>query len=196
MFCIISALLSCLGDQRQWYSLPLCIFLTLLPVPKQYAQSPLLLKYRLLNSTVHAKFTRSFKETVLTSDGAAQVKCVGKNLMGHDWFTWYRCVVSHITCKQRRKTFVASTNTGTQQQDFIVWWFVKALLARLVTAIAWHRYWANSSCCCSSTSTSNCDTADLNLSITGISRLDISIPFCWKHKITNILLFALKTTQF
>jgi len=49
MFCIICALLSCLGDQRQWYSLPLRIFLTILPVPKQYAQSPLLFKYRLLN---------------------------------------------------------------------------------------------------------------------------------------------------
>jgi hypothetical protein len=78
MFCIICAPLSCLGDQRQWYSLPLHIFLSLLPVPKQYAQSPLQLKYRLLNLTAHAKSTRSVKETVLTSNGVAQVKCVEK----------------------------------------------------------------------------------------------------------------------
>ena len=78
MICIICALLSCLGEQRQWYCLPLRIFLTLLPVPMQYAQSPLLLTYRLLNLTVHAKLIRSIKETVLTSDGAAQVKCVEK----------------------------------------------------------------------------------------------------------------------
>jgi len=44
----------------------------------QYAQSTLLLKYRLLNLTVHAKCTRSVKETVLTSDGAVQIKCVEK----------------------------------------------------------------------------------------------------------------------
>jgi len=78
MFCIICALLSCLGDQRQWYSLPLRTSLTLLAVPMQYAQSPLLLKYHLLNLNVHAKCIRSVKETVLTSDGAAQIKCVEK----------------------------------------------------------------------------------------------------------------------
>ena len=78
MFCIICALLHCFGDQRQWYSLPLRIILTLLAVPMQYTQSPLLLKYHLLNLNVHAKCTRSVKQTVLTSGGATQTKCVEK----------------------------------------------------------------------------------------------------------------------
>jgi len=92
MFCIICALLRCLGDQRQWYSLPLRTPLTLLAVPMQYPQSSLLLKYHLLNLNVHAKCTRSIKQTVLTSGGAAQIECVEKiswAMIGlHDTDVW------------------------------------------------------------------------------------------------------------